>query len=669
MRIALWTALVAASAQPVTAQETADWNEAHVLELVSRARAKRASVVVDSTFWSYTAEARGHVYFFLDRPDQVERTLVKADQVALDIAWRAPNLTRQRIVGLRDEKVLPTNVRYHLDHLTVVQDDFGDFIRLGDGDEVEQVLHPLGPDSEGAYDFQLSDSLTIQYAAGAEEIRVYEVRVRPKNLDQEGFVGTIFLDRSTAAVVRMNFSFTPASYVDPYLDYIRISLDNSLWMGRHWLPYRQEIELRREMPVLDFLAGSIIRGRFEIRAYDFNVEVPRINSVGRNVTSVSISEREAFSFDRGLFDDLDEDGLAPSPTMEEVREQVQEVVEDKYLGGLSPMRLYLGAMSDAIRYNRAEGIFVGAGITFRPVGDLFVRTSLGYGIGRSEASGSIALSRGEQGMLGPAVEVYWDELRDMGGHPGASRFENTITAASGERDYLDPFFARGAALTLGSRGTGPTLTLRWEEHQSARDVVSEGPDSEFRPVRAVDDGSVGQVEISVPLGLPGGGRGSLMGGVGKMESNTFASLNGELTWELRDRESGFLTELSASAGAVTGQAPAQFLHLIGGRMTLPGHPYRAFEGDRYWLASIAGTLPVWTPWLGIRLFATTGATYLSDRALPAEWASQDSDGIRASVGAGLSVGWDMFRFDVARGLDGGNWEAVFWVTPALASWL
>jgi len=414
MRIAISTAVLAVWAQPLTAQESARWNEGGVLELVSRARAKRASVVVDSMLQSYTAEARGHVYFFLDRPDQVERTLVKADQVALDIAWRAPNLARQRIVGLRDEKVLPTNVRYHLDHLTVVQDDFGDFIRLGDGDEVEQVLHPLGPASEVAYDFLLSDSLTIRYAAGAEEIRVYEVRVRPKRLDQEGFVGTIFLDRSTAAIVRMNFSFTPASYVDPYLDYIRISLDNSLWMGRHWLPYRQEVELRREMPVLDFLAGSIIRGRFEIRSYEFNVEVPPISAIGRNITSVSVAEREAFSFDRGLFDDLDEDGLAPSPTIEEVREQVQEVVEDKYLGGLSPMRLYLGAMSDAIRYNRAEGVFLGAGVTFRPVGDLFVRTSLGYGIGRDRAAGAIAVSRRERGLLGPSLEVYWDELRDIG---------------------------------------------------------------------------------------------------------------------------------------------------------------------------------------------------------------------------------------------------------------
>ena len=266
-------ALVLASPALLPAQSSESWNDDRVLELVQRARAVRQSVAVDTAFRSYQSEARGYVYFFVDRPDTDGRTLVKVDQIAVDVFWQAPNTTRQRIVGLRDEKVLPTNIRYHLDHLTVVQDDFGNFIRMGGGDEVEEVLHPVGPESEGTYDFLLTDSITIRYAGGAEEVRVYEVRVRPRDFDRPGFVGTVYLDRATAAIVRMNFSFTPSSYVDPYLDYIRISLDNSLWMERYWLPYRQEVEIRRELPLLDFMAGSVILGRFETGRYDFNVEI------------------------------------------------------------------------------------------------------------------------------------------------------------------------------------------------------------------------------------------------------------------------------------------------------------------------------------------------------------------------------------------------------------
>ena len=128
--------------------------------------------MVDSTFQSYHATARGYVYFFFDRPDRPDRTLVKADQVALDVYWQAPSATKQVIVGQRDEKLLPTDIRYHLDHLTVVQDDFGDAMRMGDGDEVEAVVHPVAPGSQSVYDFQLGDTRTHRYAGGTPEIPV-----------------------------------------------------------------------------------------------------------------------------------------------------------------------------------------------------------------------------------------------------------------------------------------------------------------------------------------------------------------------------------------------------------------------------------------------------------------------------------------------------------------
>jgi len=145
---------------------TGTWNGSEVLELVRRARTLRNSTAVDPEFRSYTSDARGYVYFFVDRPDATENVLVKVDQIALDLYFVAPNTTRQRIVGRRDQQVLPTSIRYHLDHLTVVQDDFGDFIRLGDGDEVEAVAHPLGPLGEDVYDYQLYDSLRISYVSG-----------------------------------------------------------------------------------------------------------------------------------------------------------------------------------------------------------------------------------------------------------------------------------------------------------------------------------------------------------------------------------------------------------------------------------------------------------------------------------------------------------------------
>jgi len=81
---------------------------------VRRARNLRSSTAINPEFRSYTSEARGHVYFFVDRTDSAANLLVKVDQVALDLFFVAPNTTRQRIVGRRDEQVLPTSIRYHL---------------------------------------------------------------------------------------------------------------------------------------------------------------------------------------------------------------------------------------------------------------------------------------------------------------------------------------------------------------------------------------------------------------------------------------------------------------------------------------------------------------------------------------------------------------------------
>ena len=296
------------------AQSAEGWNGSRALELVGQARDLRQATAIDSAFQAYEADARGYVYFFLDRPDSDERKLVKTDQIALKLFWRAPDQTKQRVIGLRDEKLLPTSIKYHIDHLTVVQDDFGDLIRLGDGDEVAAVAHPVAPGAEEVYDFRLADSLTLSLPGSTPDIRVYELEVRPKEPEAPGVIGSVFLQRGSGAIVRMNFTFTPASYGDGNLDYIRISMDNSVWDGKYWLPYRQEVELRRELPVIDFLAGSIIRGRFEIRDYRFNPPLGDFLFVGGPVSSVPQAARESFPFETGLYDQLQVEGLETSPT-------------------------------------------------------------------------------------------------------------------------------------------------------------------------------------------------------------------------------------------------------------------------------------------------------------------------------------------------------------------
>jgi hypothetical protein len=354
-----------------------------------------------------------------------------------------------------------------------------------------------------------------------------------------------------------------------------------------------------------------------------------------------------------------------------VESQVREVVGDQVMSGLAPVRLHLSRLSDFARYNRAEGIFLGGGLTFRPVADLQLRTTAGYALGRRRASGAVAIAPGREATFLPTVDLYWDAMGDVGGHPGATMLENTLTSASASEDFLDPYFRRGATVTFGGRPRGrPSLSLTVERQASGNDVVSDGPDSGFRPVRTIDEGTWLSLSGRARLPTPAALRTWLTLTGGTVANREFASLALESSWAVGSPEADWSGELSAWAGITNPGAPAQALFLLGGRHTLPGHDYRSFTGNAYGLVRAEVTVPVFAPWVGVRAFTAWGGTHLAGSATPpADWIARDSEGIRGSVGVGLSVGWDVMRLDVGHGVRGGGWEAVFSVAPRFRSWM
>ena len=662
------------------------WNGERALELVGQARSLRQATAADSAFQAYQADARGYVYFFLDRTGSDERTLVRTDQVALEVFWKAPRQTRQRLVGRRDAKELPTSISYHLDHLTVVQDDFGDLIRLGNGDEVEAVVHPVAPGADSIYDYRLADSLTVTLPSPEPEIRVYELEVRPKDPEAPGFIGTLFLERRTGAIVRMSFTFTPASYVDGTLDYIRISMDNSLWDGKYWLPYRQEIELRRELPIIEFLGGSVIRGRFEIRNYRFNPELPERFFLGPTVTSVPLAQRTSFPFESGLYDQLSDEGLDPSPEIEAIRERAVAVLEQRYLSGLSRSRFHVPFISSVYRYNRAEGSFVGVGTSIQlgPTWRLLSRG--GYAFGRE--NGQLAMDlRSRLAPRGFSAGAWWNELQNASGRlPGASRTVNTLSGLLSKRDYTDPYFTSGASVRYGS-GLGTRSSVEvgavWERHRSGTNVVGDGSgwspaenpatgSGTSRPVLSIDEGDDRAVEVTVATRTAARGfQGSATGRVGQIEDQRYASLWWATTLRRELRERGSVLEARLHVGLSTEAAPVQTLFLLGGRHTLPGYPYRSFIGNQMVLLRVDASQATLAPWLTIHVFGAAGLTGFGRSGLPdSGWLRRSTDGVKTSAGFGLNLGWDLLHFDVGRGLsDGGDWEFVFSVQRRFWEWL
>ncbi|MEO5509149.1 MAG: hypothetical protein ABIV28_04710 [Longimicrobiales bacterium] len=658
---------------------SAGWDTPRILALISRAAERRARPRADTALHNYKATAEGFVYFFLDRPSNDQRTLVRVNQIGLELYWRQPDEARQRIAGMRDASPLPNTMRYHLDHLTMVQNGFGDVIRMGDGDEVRDVVHPASAKAPGVYQYRLADSLQLRLPSQTEPIRVYEVQVRPRRTDRPGFVGSLFIDRTTADVIRMTFTFTPASYVDKRLDYINLSLDNGLWEGRYWLPNEQTVEIRRQLPELDFVAGSVIRGRMRIVDYKLNDTIP--DSIFRNrrpVVAVSRDKLENYKFQSDIFDDIENEGLTQPPAMATLRRQAAELIGSRLMSGLPALRLSYPDVSSAIRYNRADGLFLGAGVAYSTGPPWRVHGATGYAFG-SERGSALARITYAPATTAIAATGYSHALRDIGAVPAMAGIANSVSAAVLGKDYLDPWYASGVELAL-KRPVGAasniTLAAAAERQRSAirsQDHALFNHGADFRGVRAIDNGTDYSLTGTLGRTMPTSGTVS-WGAVASLRAGQFDSdgfyVRPRIDTDLLMVEPSHNRELRASlnASAVTADAPAQHYFMIGGTGTLPGYRYRTFAGRAGAVADVQLTQRVFYPWVGVRMLAAAGFTTALDSGrtnASAAWNVRPTDGIRTSAGAGVSLFWDLLQVDAVKGLNGGTWVLQFSFTRIL----
>lgn len=676
-------------AVPAAAQQAEEpWNTGRALELIQRAQLRRTQALADTGMVDYQADARGYVYFYLDRRDIDERTLVKTDQVALQVFWKAPNLTKQVIVGLRDQKKLPTNIHYHLDHLAVVQDNFGDRIRIGDGDEVADVLHPAAPGADRFYDYRLSDSLSIRVPGTGEPVRVYRVEVKPKDAGEHALVGAVYVDQRAGDIVRMEFTFTRSSYVDRELDYINISLENGLWKGRFWLPNRQQVEIRRQLPELGFPAGGVIRGTMTINRYRFNQGLPAWRFNGPRVTMVPEAQARAFAFEQPIDAELHEQGIGPAVELGEIRKQAANLIREHVLSGLPSTRVDVPAASTIARYNRAEGVAVGFGVRSSPREQVALNLYGGWAFGPMHP-----LARADASLTRPGWRLdasgYVNRPVDVAVGPVISGTMNTLASALAGRDYSDLFYAGGGLLQLQRPVLGGwtgTLAARVEDQRSASLEASASAAGDFRPVHAIDDGlffggafalahrspSGKALAWSAALGADGGHLNDRGVHVGPAPSFDFVRPRLDLGLTRRWHDADGRLDVDLSAGAAAGTLPRQALYLIGGRGTLPGYAFRAYGGDRFATLRTTASADLWAPFVRGRLFAGAGWADVGapGRDALSAWGAQPMTAPKYGVGAGVGIFYDILRVDVARGLSrGGQWELIIEANPSFWDFL
>jgi hypothetical protein len=449
----LWVLLVVMLVRPVRAGAQT-WNDPRSRSLVEGATQRRAEQLADTALRDWQAVAHGYVAFLaqLGEGFRTPPKVIKTDELEDEVYWKAPNLSKQRIVGRRDTLLLPTDIAYHTDHLGIVQNNFPDVIRIGDGgDEVKDVPHPLSPAGLGAYEFALADSFSI--GAGAQRINVYEVRVRPKIDTLPRVVGAVYIDQASKQVVRMTLTFTHAAFLDKALEDLSLVLENRLVAGRFWLPSRQEIEIRRKGEWLDYPARGIIRGRWEIGDYKINQSLAPTLFAGPEIVQAPANVLAQHQWSGRILDSLPPDVRAISePDIERIKDEARAMVRAQALASAKAATLSGRRIGDFVRFNRVEGLALGAGVN-KQLGAGWSGTVRGrYGIDDKSAKGSLELSRVT--TSGMSYRVFgMRDFRDVSDVPERSSVINSLAAQEFASDYTEPYLVRA----VGAAATFPTV--------------------------------------------------------------------------------------------------------------------------------------------------------------------------------------------------------------------
>jgi len=661
------------------------WNDARTLALVQRATDRRAAQLADTALRDYRATAHGYLTFLAQLGEGFTEPpkVVRADELALQVYWRAPDLSKQLIEGRRDTLLLPTDIRYHRDHLGIVQNNFPDRIRVGEGDEVRDVPHPLSAAGLQDYDFAIRDSLQLRL--GDRTLDVYEVAVRPKDESQPRFVGAVYIDRATAQVVRMAFAFTRPAYLDNELEDITIVLENALVDGRFWLPRRQDIEIRRTGRWMDFPARGIIRGRWEICCYRINTGLDPAFFAGPEIVELPPSVRRGYAWSGRVLDSLPPDVRAVTDAdVRRVQDEARALVRAEALSRAAGAEPAARRVSDFARVNRVEGLALGAGAAVHFAGGMRAVVSGRWGLDDHQAKGRAAFS--VQRPSGQALELFASrDYRDTGDLPEGSLLMNSLAAQEFGTDRTDPYDVRAAGVRLDA---GRWLGLHWTieaSHETQNDVAVHAEPWRGSFAGTIPAWSIREERLSLdverPARLSAFGtevrlRARVRGGWFTGVDTTFATrqpyfarLFAEADVERPVGDDRLVMRTTMGIAGGTPDLPPQEYVFLGGPVTGPGYDYHGFA------AKLAGSQHIeWrtrVPFLPISLGpfgrAPGSATlspyvhvvYVSDAA---QFAAP-TRGWYPSVGAGLSVLFDLLRADVARGLRDGRWTFSLDVSP------
>lgn len=655
------------------------WDDAVAKDYVTRAMLRRRIQLADSTLLNYEATARGFLAFlaqlgegFTDPP-----RVVQTEQLALRVSWWQPGRSAQQLVGRRDTTLMPASVGYYRDRYGVVLDNLPDRIRLGDGYDVADVPHPLAPGADSLYEFKRGDAFSMRLPD--REVMVDEVLFRPRNVNAARAVGSVYLDRESSAVVRLQLTFTRAAILDKRIEALAVTLENSLVRGRYWLPRRQEVEVVRRSTWLDVPARGIVRGHWEVSGYTVNEGVSTPTLLLPAWSSVSRDSLGNYAFEGRVTDALPPDmRVARDDDVRNAQQIAENAVRASALTRATTVAASGTGVSDFIRHSRAEGLGLGAGVSYRWRSATTLRVNARYGLDDRQIKGRMSLDRRPALGGAPTMQLFAERQYRTLGVAERAGVTNSMASLLFGSDYTSPVDVRAAGVQLRA-GTKSPLTVRLAyEQEDSLSVVARPLSGAFAPVRPAWSlrgvradlsqrrlfGEAGERQSVWEWRVIGtAARGLNDVGVRINARALRAEADARVQWPMRGEQE---LVLSARTGVTVGDnVPPQWLQLSGGPWSGPGYAFHALAGQQLFSPRVEWRVPMPFPSIPLGKY---GASPARMQLMPFAQAvvlggtSHDvrvsplGNGVYPSVGVGALLFYDLLRVDVSRGLREGMWQ-------------
>lgn len=476
--------------------------------LVERAIAESGEVPAELN--DYRAMVHTEMYISLAPDSSVGGDLpASVDEIVSEVRWSDQEFLHQSVLGHRSRILVP--LPYTLATLRetpwVIPHLYGSSIFTPFAGR--RAVSPFGRLGPQYYSYATDDPIRLRVQG--ELVTLVPVVVRPRveaGAEVQLVVGTFFVDADRGSVARARFGFQSRSgdlprtlgQIETFLE-----LENGLWEGRFWLPYRQ----RREVVFTSRLLGGAVGARVvsEFQEFDINRGWSPSGERVRLTWSDTAGSRAFADWDGTLGEEAGEYSIADFADL-----RLATATADPDAGPVTA-QLHYRQGGHLFRYNRVEGPYLGLGGRVVPTsldpGRWEVYGTAGWAFAEQTVRGELAVSTGE------AVAPSSTRPVDHGFRAAAYRRLNpivpfrptyawewiyTLPAAfwgSDERDYYD---------AAGAEAFGTIRAGRWSGRYGGRverqDSVSVntnrflfGEAADFPPLAGAEPGTHAALEV------------------------------------------------------------------------------------------------------------------------------------------------------------------------------